>query len=372
MRKTRICIIGPFPPIKGGISQYDDFLVNELKKESEVYCISYKRQYPKFLVKNREQIDENYKENLEVDFCIDSVNPFTWITALNKVRKFKPDLVILPWWVVYWVPMYVLFLTYFKINRIKSLFICHNIYEHEDHTIKQLFSKMTLNMANIFLVHSETEKNKLSNIIVNKKIVKHLLPIYKFSTLDTKIQKKESNEKLKLLFFGFIREYKGLDLLLEALRMVNDKEIHLTIVGEFWNGSDNYVEFIKIHNLQNITIVDQYVPDKEISKYFLSTDVIVLPYRHATGSAVIPVAYSYNKPVLVTNVGGLPEAVLNEKTGYIVDPNPYDIANGIKWFIKNKEQNFTKEIESFVASSMSWSSLVENIYSLIEKNGKNY
>ena len=132
MRKRKVCIIGPFPPIKGGISQYNAFLAKELQKQSEVYLFSYKRQYPRFLRKNREQIDANYKEGgvlNKVDFVIDSINPFNWISTFKKILKIKPDLVIFPWWVIYWVPMDLFFITLFRMNGIKSLFICHNIYE---------------------------------------------------------------------------------------------------------------------------------------------------------------------------------------------------------------------------------------------------
>ena len=143
MTQKKICIIGPFPPIKGGISQYDEFLSNELKKESEVYCLSYKRQYPKFLIKNREQIETNKKITSQVDFCIDSINP---------------------WWVIYWTPMYLFFLTFFRLKNINSMLICHNIYEHEDNALKKTLSRIVLKRANIFLVHTENEKIKLKSI----------------------------------------------------------------------------------------------------------------------------------------------------------------------------------------------------------------
>lgn len=368
MKPRKIWIIGPFPPIKGGISQYDEYLANELKKSSELHCISYKRQYPKFLIKNREQIDVSYKERAQADFSIDSVNPLTWLTVLNKVRKFKPDLVILPWWVVYWAPMYLFFLSSFRLLNIKSLLICHNIYEHEDNALKKALSKSVLKMAGTFLVHTESEKIKLKNIVGAKTIIKHLLPIFSSVSIDYSKSQKIGSEQfdLELLFFGFVRPYKGLDMLLEALQYVENAKVHLTIAGEFWDDKEDYLNYIKEHNLQNIDIVDEYISDEEVADYFRCCDVVVLPYRDATGSAVIASAYGHNRPVLVTNVGGLPDAVASGRTGYISEPDPKAIGAGITWFIEHKDTAFDKEIESFVKNRMSWESLAKQIYKHLE------
>ena len=225
--------------------------------------------------------------------------------------------------------------------------------------------------ADLFLVHSKSEKQKLGNILVAKdsgvssSILTHLLPLCEPS------DNKDSNDKqpdltqkysLNLLFFGFVRDYKGLDLLLEALEILKNKNISLTIVGEFWNEKKHYLDFIDLHNIPNVSIVDQYVPDSEVAPYFYHCDVVVLPYKHATGSGIIPMAYGYKKPVLVTNVGGLPDAVLHEKTGYIIEANKEAIAIGIEWFINNRNKdNYKKEISHFVKDKMSWSGLCDLI-----------
>ncbi len=372
MSKRKICIIGPFPPIKGGIPQYNQFLAKELQQQSEVYLFSYKRQYPGFLRKNREQIDPGYKDTHDlkhINFLIDSVNPFTWLTTFTALRKINPDVVILPWWVIYWVPMDLFFLIGFKACGIKSLFICHNIYEHEDNFIKQALSRLTLKMADLFIVHSDSEQKKLSSIVKAKQIIQHLLPLFTFGNVNhygNQPKQTENNNTLNLLFFGFVREYKGLDLLLQALSLLNNTAIHLTIVGEFWDKQERYTQFVELHNIPNISFVAHYVADHEIHHYFNAADVVVLPYRHATGSAVIPLAYSYNKPVLITNVGGLPDAVVHKKTGYIVVPDAKGIAQGITWFFEHKKQNFAKEIACFVQASMSWSGIVEKIYAVLD------
>jgi glycosyltransferase involved in cell wall biosynthesis len=368
--KKKICVIGPYPPIKGGISQYNEFLSNELRKDADVYVFSYKRQYPGFLVKGRNQIDSSHVSHdageSNVEFSLDSVNPFTWISVLNKIKKISPDLVILPWWVVYWAPMYVVFLIVFRFLNIKTLLLCHNIYEHEDHYIKRVVTKTVFKLSNYYLVHSTSEKNKLLPLIGEKKYIQHLHPIYNFS--NNKVSEAVPHDymnRINLLFFGFVREYKGLDILLEALHILNDDGIHLTIVGEFWSGKEEYLSYIKQKNISNVTIVDHYIADDEIEKYFLEADVVVLPYRSATGSGVIATSYGYGKPVIVTNVGGLTDAVENKCTGLIVEPNSESIAAGVTWFKDNIDNNFSIEINKFSNNSMSWKGLASMIRDLI-------
>lgn len=376
MSKYRICFIGPFSPYKGGIAQYDDFLAQELLKRSDLYCISYKRQYPGFLINNRSQFSSEIEKNQlinnnNIEFSIDSVNPLTYISALKKIIKFKPDLVILPWWVIYWAPMYKFLLFMLRRYKIKSLLVCHNIYEHEDGYFKKFISNNVLKMSDYFILHSESEKNKLVKIVKGKKIIKHLLPVYGFSEPQLCTRSKKNSNTLNLLYFGFVRKYKGLDLLLDAIRILDNKNIYLTIVGEFWEGEYEYTNYIDSHKLQNITIINRYVESSEIEDYFEDCDAVVLPYRSATGSAVIATAYGYHKPVIVTNVGGLPDAVADGKTGIVVEPDSVSIAEGIDIFITSKDKlDYGEEIKKFVLSYMSWTSMADEIYKVIENNEK--
>lgn len=366
--KKKICIIGPFPPIKGGIPQYNDFLARELQKESDVYLFSYKRQYPSFLRKNREQIDSNYKgagKLNNIDFAIDSINPLTWFTTLKKIQKISPDLVILPWWVIYWAPMYFIFLSVFRALNIKTLLLCHNIYEHEDHYLKRVVTMMVFKLADYYLVHSSSEKNKLLPLIGEKKFIQHLHPLYKFSAKNIdESGLTEEEGRINLLFFGFVRKYKGLDILLEAMHLLNNDKIHLKIVGEFWAKKEEYLNYIEHNHIKNIEIIDGYIADDDIEKFFLETDVVVLPYRSATGSGVIATSYGYGKPVLVTNVGGLVDAVVHKKTGYIVEADPTSIAAGVEWFKQYVNEDFSTNISKFTVKHMSWRGLCHQILKL--------
>lgn len=368
--KKKVCIVGPYPPIKGGISQYDEFLTNELNNHADVTVFSYKRQYPQFLLKKREQVDANHSISdcciSNIDFSLDSINPLSWVSVLAKIRKIKPDLVILPWWVVYWAPMYVVFLSVFRVLNIKTLMLCHNIYEHEDHYIKRAISRIVFKLANFYLVHSTSERSKLLPLIGGKDYIQHLHPLYEYSAIkDQEIVPRVQDGRINLLFFGFVRKYKGLDLLLEAMHLLNDDDLHLTIVGEFWAEKNEFHDYIEQKNIANVSIIDHYVADNEMKSYFLDADVVVLPYRSATGSGVIATAYGYHKPVLVTNVGGLAEAVENKRTGLIVEPDAESISSGITWFKHHKGHDFSSEISKFTDNYMSWNGLCTKIVQLL-------
>lgn len=365
LSKKRICLIGPVPPYKGGISHYNDSLVKQLELKNEVIVYSFKRQYPKVLMR-REQKDKNSKKNKQnYKYDIDSLNPATWAKTANKIININPDIVIMPWWISFWFPMYLFFFTRLKLNKIKILLICHNVYEHENNFLKKLISAITISLSDHILVHSASERSKI-RIKQQTKTLVHLHPIYKFKGIGTPTQKtSEDNKLLKVLFFGFVRKYKGLDLLLKALSILKDDAIHVTIAGEFWDDKDEYLRLAELSKPSTIKIIDRYIPNEEVKQLFDECDVVVLPYRSATGSGVLATAYGYKKPVLATDVGGLPEAVVNRKTGFITKPNPIDLANGLLWFKEHKNLDYPKEIEKLTETKMSWESLSKTIEKLL-------
>ena len=262
--------------------------------------------------------------------------------------------------------MYMVMIGSFKLLKIKTLLLCHNVFEHEENYLKRAISKLVLKIPDYYLVHTESEKRKLLPIIRGKKNIQHLHPLYHFSASPLKqCSTKETKSELNLLFFGFVRDYKGLDILLEALKLLSSNKINLKIVGEFWTTKSDYQAYIDAESISGITIVDRYISDKEIAFYFNEADVVVLPYRSATGSGVIATSYGYGKPVLVTNVGGLPEAVDNKRTGFIVEPTASGLAQGILWFSANGEIDFSTNIAAYTNDFMSWKSLSSKILELI-------
>ena len=362
----KICLIAPIPPFRGGIAKYCYSLAQALEKRHELLLLSYSRQYPKILYGTKNQIDPEcdrnliLKEFINLSYDIDSLNPVSWRRAATKIADFMPDIVVIPWWVVYWTPLYLYLLHYFRKKGLKIVFLCINVFEHEDNPVKKFLTKLILSRVDTFIVHSDLEKSELLTFNPTAAVRKHLLPLFTYAVSpDCEHDKKI----LHLLFFGFIRHYKGLDLLLKAISILRNRDIVLKIVGEFWDGKDEHIKLIRDLDVSgNVEIIDRYVPEKEMSSYFAWADVVVLPYRRTRTSGIIATAYGYGKPVLVTNVGGFHEVVADGYTGKIVAPeNSQALADGIEWFLSNRQIDFEENIRDFAAQKMSWSSLVEKI-----------
>lgn len=361
----RICLIAPVPPFRGGIAKYCYSLAKELEKRHELLLLSYKRQYPELLYGKKSQFDHDLaredviKEFKNITYDIDSVNIGSWFKTSKTVSAFNPDIVILPWWVAYWTPMYFYLLHSLRKKGIRVVFTCINVFEHEASSLKNLLTKIILRRVDSFIVHSEQEKHELLKISPGAEVRKHLLPLFEY---DVKTEARHDTA-MHLLFFGFVRPYKGLDILLQALAILKDHDISLKIVGEFWNDKNRYIELInKLNISEHIEIVDQYIPDNEMSQYFSRADLVVLPYRKSITSGVIATAYGFKKPVLATNVGGFYEVIQDGFTGKIVTSDgPQAFADGILWFLTNKQIDFAANISVFAAQNMSWSSLVDTI-----------
>lgn len=361
----RVCLIAPVPPFRGGIAKYCYSLARELEKRHELLLLSYKRQYPKLLFGNKSQIDPNVdraqiiNEFNRLSFDIDSANPFSWVETFQEIASFNPDIVILPWWVAYWTPMYLYLLHYLKKKGIKVVFLCINIFEHEDNSFKKFLTKSVLKRVDSIIVHSEQERSEILELNTRAMVKKHLLPLFEY---DAKPAVRK-DKCLNLLFFGFIRPYKGLDTLLKAVAILRNSDISVKIAGEFWDDKEDYLRLIGDLGISDkVEIVDRYIPDDEISLYFSWADLVVLPYKKTKISGIIATAYGYRKPVLVTDVGGFYEIVKDGSTGKIVPPDdPTSFADGIVWFLDNREIDFAHNIDEFTSKTMSWSSLVDMI-----------
>jgi glycosyltransferase involved in cell wall biosynthesis len=361
----RVCLIAPVPPFRGGIAKYCYSLAKELEKRHDLLLLSYKRQYPELLYGKKSQIDHNIaredviKEFKNISYDIDSINTSSWFETSKTISAFNPDTVILPWWVAYWTPMYLYLLYALRKNGIKVVFICINVFEHEDNALKNFLTKFILRRVDSFIVHSDQEKSELLNINPGAEVKKHLLPLFEY---DVKIEERHDTA-MHLLFFGFVRPYKGLDTLLQAVAILKNHDISLKVVGEFWNDKDRYIELIsKLKISGHVEIMDQYVPDNEMSQYFSWADLVVLPYKKTKTSGIIATAYGFKKPVLATNIGGFYEVVRDGYTGKIVaSDDPQALADGILWFLANRPIDFAENISTYAAKKMSWSSLVDMI-----------
>ncbi|MEI7816342.1 MAG: glycosyltransferase family 4 protein [Desulfuromonadales bacterium] len=360
----RVCLIAPIPPFRGGIAKYCYSLAQELEKRHDLPLLSYSRQYPELLYGRKSQLDPAYdsqkidSEFKQLSYDIDSASIFSWLETSRKIADFNPNLVILPWWVAYWAPMYAYLLSSFKKKNINVVFLCINIFEHEDNIIKKLVTTFVLKKVNSIIVHSEQEKNSAIKINPKAEVRKHLLPLFEYEPVPAA---KQEQTTLQMLFFGFVRPYKGLDVLLKAICILKDRNISLKIVGEFWNDKDEHLKIMDEYGISGkVEIIDRYVSDQEMIRYFTESDVVVLPYKKSITSGVIATAYGFNKPVLATNVGGFYEVILENVTGKIVQPDdPKSLADGIEWFLSNRLVDFAENIAEFTAEKMSWKSLVD-------------
>lgn len=327
----RLVLIGPTYPFRGGIAHYTTLLCRTLRQKHEVKFISFTRQYPKLLFPGKSDRDTSHSPVRvdEVDYLIDSLNPLTWRAAAKAIIEYRPEKVILPWWVAFWMPQFRTILKLMR-RRIEPevVFICHNVVEHESSAIKKRLTRMALSLGDRFITHSREETLRLQQLLgqgVN--VVTAFLPSFaelsreRYSKRVAKAELALSGEVL--LFFGFVRPYKGLGVLLEAMpRILREKQVTLLVVGEFWKDKGEYLAQIERLGIgPHVRLVDEYVPNEAIGLYFAAADLVVQPYLSASGSGISQIAYGFDRPVIATKVGSLPEVVEEGQNGWLVEPN---------------------------------------------------
>lgn len=371
----KIYLIGPTYPFRGGISHHTTLLYRHLQKRHKTFFLAFKRQYPKFLFPGKTDIDPSQTHIREegVQKKLDSINPISWFIVARKIIKSDPDLVIIPWWVSFWALQFWTISLLIKIfASSKILFVCHNVVEHESKWTDNLLTRFVLKNGDFFIVHSEEDQQNLLTIFPEARVKKSFHPNYNvFNTggFDPdKIRKKYGIEGKIILFFGFVREYKGLKYLIKALpEVLSEITVTLFIVGEFWQDKEEYLYLIDNLGIkENIIIIDDYIPNEEVGFYFSAADLVVQPYTSATGSGIVQMAFGFNKPVVATMVGCLPEVVEGGKTGYLVQPrSSQELAEAIiKYFQENNAEQFKKNIEQ-ESYKFSWDRMVDDIENFI-------
>ena len=375
MKKKKIILIGPVYPYKGGISHYTGLMYRELAKQYDVEMLSYKMQYPKFLFHKEQKDYANDSFKIEnTKYMLHTANPFNIIKTARYIKKQKADMVLIQWWHPYFAPCYWL-LEHFM-GRQNVTFVCHNVFPHERFPMDKLFTIMVLKHGKHYIVHAGEEGKELEKIKNRPDYVLTPHPTYNAFRFEgmSKTQARDrlhiAEDEKVLLFFGSVREYKGLKILLQAMPMIVRKEekARLWVVGEFGADKEDYQQLIAELGLQNcISVVDSYTPDKEIEKYFAAADLVVLPYISATQSGIVQIAYGFLKPVIVTNVGGLPDVVEDDKTGYVVESeNPEEFARAvIRFYQEHKEREFIENIEK-EAYRFSWERMGEVVSGFME------
>lgn len=378
----KIILIGPVYPYRGGISHYTGLMYRELSKHYDVEMLSYKMQYPKILFKKeqRDYKNDSFKID-ETNFMINTANPFNIIRTANYIKKKKPDMVIIQWWHPYFAPCYFLLAKF--MGKQNLTFVCHNVFPHERFPLDKKLTRLTLKNGKHFIVHAKEEEAELRQIMPSPdcRVTPH--PSYNAFCFEhmTKAQAREklglSMDEKVLLFFGFVRPYKGLKYLIAAMPKIKEQlgNVKLLIVGEFGNAEykEGYVSQIKHLALSSpgleadMIINDGYMPDREVEKYFAACDMVVLPYESATQSGIVQIAYGFGKPVTVTNVGGLPDVVSDGRTGYVVPPQDEKaLAEAVaRYFVEDKEAEFAGNIAA-EAYRFSWERMGEVVGELCQ------
>ncbi len=373
----KVTIIGPSYPYRGGIALFSHRLAESfIVAGHEVNIVTFKLQYPNFLFPGKTQYATDTTENnLNISRAINSVNPFNWYKVGKQIQKEKPDLVIFNYWMPFMAPCFGTIAKHIKKNNsTKIIAIVHNLIPHEPHVGDTKLSSYFMKNSDGFVAMSNSVLGDIKNIDNTKPALFSPHPLY-----DNFGKAKTREEALKalgladsfnyLLFFGIIRKYKGLDLLLKAFadKRLNDGSLKLIIAGEFYEDETPYMKLIEQYNLKNsLVMVNKFIPDEEVVNYFCAADIIVQPYKNATQSGVTQIAYHFDKPMLVTDVGGLKEMIPHDKVGYVVQPNEKEITNALIDFFENKRASEFIAGVKIEKQKFSWDKMVKTITQLYQ------
>ncbi|HJM84078.1 MAG TPA: glycosyltransferase [Candidatus Marinimicrobia bacterium] len=367
----QIALISVAPPYRGGISKHTSILVENLSKNHSVDVINYSRQYPDFLFPGKTQYLDDKSENDNSSRMIDSINPLTWFSTGNKLAKKNYDLVIFRFWNPFFAPALGVIsgIIKKKSSYTKLMSLCDNILPHEKTPFAYFLTTYLFDKLDGHIVQSSQTENELQEVVENPVYEKRFHPIY--TNFPKKIDKITARKKLGLsakniiLYFGIIRDYKGFDILLNAIAELKDSglDFHLLAGGECYGSDEKYTQLISNLGISDyITWHNKYIPDSEVSNYFSAADVVALPYRTASQSGVTQIAYSYDLPVIVTKVGGLPEIVDEGQSGITIEPeNPTELANILE---KNLEAGTFLEMATYIKKfkqKFSWEYFVNGI-----------
>lgn len=375
----RIAYLSTFYPYRGGIAQFNAALIKALEKKGhELKPYTFTRQYPGLLFPGKSQYagEKDSFEDVHALRILDTLNPFTYRKTAKEIMQFKPDMMITKYWMPFFAPALGTVGAALKKKGVVNIAVLDNVIPHEPKFYDQMLTKYFLNNYNAFVAMSKSVADDLQTFLPDAKFALHPHPIFDFGV---PVSKDDAKTKLGLpvnehyiLFFGFIRRYKGLDLLLEAManERIKNMNFKLIVAGEFYEDSSYYLNKIEEYGLQDrIILHTDYIPSDMVRFYFSAADMVVQPYRSATQSGVTQIAYHFEKPMLVTDVGGLAEIVPNGKAGYVVQPEAREIAGALSDFYGNyeeREKTFTAGCRE-EKKRFQWDSFAEAIEGLYKK-----
>ncbi|MDZ7740562.1 MAG: glycosyltransferase [Bacteroidota bacterium] len=372
-KHRRVVIVGTAHPYRGGgISTFNERLAKAFQDHGdEVSIYNFTLQYPRIFFPGKfQKTTEPAPENLRILNKVNSINPINWLLVGNELRKSKPDLVVFRYWLPFMAPCFGSIARIIHKNRhTRIVAITDNVIPHENKPLDKVFSRYFIKGMDGFVAMSRSVLEDLKSFDKNKKKIYNPHPLY--DNYGEAIPKRMAQENLgwdprrhHILFFGFVREYKGLDILIEA--MSDERLKHgnylVHVAGEFYTDPEQYARMAKNLGLEEkIIMPNKFIPNKDIVNYFCASDLIVQPYKTATQSGVTQVATHFNKPMVITNVGGLSEFVPDGKTGFVVEPEPGFIAEAIyKFFKNNYEESFAENI-NLEKKKYSWEKMISSI-----------
>lgn len=371
----KIAFLSPFYPFRGGIAQFSDSLYLSLLKDNDIKAFTFTRQYPKLFFPGKTQYvsPDDLNRNITAEKVLDSINPLTYYKTAKEIIKYSPDLVLISYWMPFFAPAFGKIAGLLKRKGIKVIAILHNVIAHENRFGDKELTKYFFNKCDGFVILNKSSEKELLEIKPDAKYIIHPHPLY--DHYGEKIGQVEARNKLNItahkkviLFFGFIRDYKGLDLLIESMKDLDDSYL-LLIAGEVYGDFKKYDELIDNINVRSkLNLYIRYIPETEIPVFFSASDVCVLPYKSATQSGIIGISYHFDVPVIVSNAGGLSEMVEENKTGLIVNEAvPEVLSASIKEYFKGELKfKFVHNIKEYVLKN-SWNALAEEILSMAKK-----
>lgn len=378
MKKSthKVVFFSALPPFRGGISDFSELVVSAMEQQCEMKAFTFKKQYPNFLFPGQTQLSQN-KLSKSYPRIVSGFNPFSYFSAVRQLKKSSPTIFITNYWMTFFAPMNVFFSKFLNKSCIK-IAIIHNLVPHEKRFFDRIFNRMFIKSYDGFIVLSESVKRDLLalNASSNVCLLKH--PVY--NHFGKKITREEAaaslgldSTKKILLFFGLIRNYKGLDLLLQAFSNLNN-EFSLVIAGEVYGKENSYTDLIAKSKNKNIHFVNRFIDEQDVKLYFSAADLCILPYKSATQSGIQALANSFCLPVLISNVGGLAEDIIDDKNGFILnDLNPLTIQNKIEVIFEEKkfiqvQENLTREN---ILLNDSWAKFSDSIIQFCDRLKKN-
>ena len=380
----KIVILGPAHPYRGGLASIMETMARTyMRRGDEVRIVTFTRQYPEFLFPGKSQtVDTPPPADLDIERAVDTVNPLNWIKVGRRLRRERPDMILMKYWTPFMAPC---FGTIARIARSNghTRVVCQidNVEPHEHHIVDRPFNRWYLSAVDGFVYMSEQVHRELTAYTSAPAIFS---PHPMFENFGEPAPREEACRQIGLdpelrylLFFGLIRDYKGLDMLLEAWallrgRGVMPEDMRLLVAGEFYTAKEPYTEQIaRLEIEDDVVLYDRFVPDGEVRWFFSAAEALILPYRTATQSGVTQIAYAFDLPMVATEVGGLPEIVIDNRTGIICRPSPESIAEAVERLLRDGEiarlrANFTTEKRRF-----SWDEMcdkLQEVYNLSINN----